>query len=98
MGCRNTQIAFALVAEFLGNLFDAFNPTKNFAGFTDDNFATRRNSGQVFAAASKYFQSQFVLQKADLFGNTGLRGEKALGRCRHIEVMMSDLPDVTQLL
>ena len=96
--CGNTQIALALVAEFLGDLFDPFCPAQNLTCFTHDNFPARGDASQMFAAPGKYFQAQLIFKKADLFGNTRLRSKKALGSCRHVEIMVRNFPYIAQLL
>ena len=98
VGCGNTQIALALVAEFLGNFLDALNPPQDLSRLTNNDFAARRDSGQMLAAAGKHFQPQFVLQQANLFRDTGLRRKEALGGCGHIQIVMRNFPDIAQLL
>src|SRR5690554_7043060 len=58
VGSGNTEVALALVAELLGNLFDALYPAQDFSRLADDNLAARGDAGQVLAAAGKYFQPQ----------------------------------------
>ena len=68
------------------------------AGQFDDRLAGRGHPGQVLAAAGEDLHTQFVLEQADLLGDARLRGEQALCRCRDIEVVPGDFPDIAQLL
>ena len=72
VGGRNRQGAFFLVGEFLSDLLDAFDLAQDLAGRGDNALAGRRDAGQVFAAAGKHFDAQFVFKQADLFADTRL--------------------------
>ena len=98
MGGGNTEVALALVAELLGNFFDALYPAQDFSRLANDNLAARSDAGQVLAAAGKYFQPQLVFQQADLLGNPRLRGKQALGGGGHIQIVVRNFPDIPQLL
>ena len=52
----------------------------------------------MFATARENFDAEFIFQQAYLFADARLRGKQALCGGRYIEVVMSDLPDVAQLL
>ena len=54
--------------------------------------------GEMFAAASKHFDPQLILQQTNLLADARLRGIEALGCCRYVEFMVRDFPDVAQLL
>ncbi len=77
----DAEITLSLVTEFLGNLLDALNPPQDFAGLANNDLAARCDSGEMLAAAGKYFKPQLVLQQADLFGDTRLGREQTLGGC-----------------
>ncbi|MNO52119.1 hypothetical protein D3C76_425330 [compost metagenome] len=98
MGGGDRQGAFLLVGEFLGDLLDAFDLAQNLTGGGDDALAGRGHAGQVFAAAGKHFDAEFVFQQADLFTDARLRGVKALGCSGNVEVVVRHFPDVAQLL
>ena len=53
---------------------------------------------QMFSAACKNLHAQFIFQEPYLLTDSWLGGEQTLCRRRHIEVMMSNFPDVSQLL
>ena len=72
MGGGNAQVALALVTELLRNLLDAFHTAQYLTGLTDDDLAARCDTGEVFAAAGKHFQAEFVFQKTDLLGYSRL--------------------------
>jgi hypothetical protein len=52
----------------------------------------------MLAAARENLYAQLIFQQPDLLADAGLGGEQALGGLGHIQVVMRDLPDVTQLL
>ena len=59
-----------------------------------NDFTGRCDVRQMFATASEHLDAQLIFQQANLLANTGLRGKEALSRCRHVEVVMRDFPDV----
>jgi hypothetical protein len=52
----------------------------------------------VLPAAGKYLDTELILEQADLFADTRLGREKALGSCGDIKVVVGHFPDVAQLL
>jgi len=52
----------------------------------------------MLAAAREDLHAEFILEQADLLADPGLGGIKALRGGRYVEVVMGNLPDVTQLL
>ncbi len=95
---RNGQAALGFIAELLRNLFNAFNFAQNFASHLQNGLASRSDAGKVLAAAGKNLNPQLILQQTDLLTDARLRGIQHLGCCRHVEVVMRYLPDVSQLL
>ncbi|MNZ48633.1 hypothetical protein D3C78_663810 [compost metagenome] len=98
VGGGDGQRALLLVGELLGNLLDAFDLAQDFAGGIDDALTGRGNAGQVLAAAGKDFNTQLILEQADLLADTWLGGIQALRRRGDVEVMVRHFPDVAQLL
>ncbi|MNG99284.1 hypothetical protein D3C79_584490 [compost metagenome] len=98
VGGGDGQRALLLVGELLGNLLDAFDLAQDFAGGIDDALTGRGDAGQVLAAAGKDFNTQFILEQADLLADTWLGGIQALRRRGDVEVMVRHFPDVAQLL
>src|SRR5690606_9114154 len=98
VGGGDAQVTLALITEFLGNLLDALYPAQNLPGFTNDDFATRGDASQVLPASGKDLQPQLILKQADLLGYAGLRREKALSSGGHVQIMVRNFPDITQLL
>ena len=66
------QRTLLLVGELLGDLLDAFDLAQDLASGRDDALASRSDASQMFAAAGKYLDAQFVFKQADLFADTRL--------------------------
>ena len=58
----------------------------------------RGDVDDALAVAHKNCHPEFVLQRADLFGDPRLGGEQGLGRVGHIQPVALHLDDVAQLL
>ena len=54
--------------------------------------------GQVFTAAGKDFQPQFIFKQPNLLADSWLGGNQALCRRIFIEVVMGNFLDISQLL
>src|SRR5690606_3613305 len=98
MSGRNGQAALTLVAELLRNLLNAFDLTQNLSCSLEDSLACRSDAGQMLTTARKDLYAQFVFQQADLLADPGLGCVQALGRSRHVQVVMSYFPYITELL
>src|SRR5690606_36370688 len=98
MSGRNGQAALTLVAELLRNLLNAFDLTQNLSCSLEDSLACRSDAGQMLTTARKDLYAQFVFQQADLLADPGLGCVQALGCSRHVQVVMSYFPYITELL
>ncbi|MNQ46620.1 hypothetical protein D3C85_604420 [compost metagenome] len=98
MGGGDGERALLLVGEFLGDLLDALDLAQDFPCRGDDAFPGRRHASEVLAAASEYFDAEFVFQQADLLADARLRGIKTLCSGGHVQVVVRHFPDVAQLL
>ena len=74
MGCGDRQATAVRAVVLLGQLLNTLDLTQYFPGYFKYLLAGWCYSGKMFAAARKYFNSQFILEKTNLFTNTGLRG------------------------
>ena len=79
-------------------LLDTLYFSKDLACLFNDRVADRSDVSQVLAATGEYFQAQLVFKQADLFADTGLRSIKTLRGRRHVKAVVSDLPDIPELL
>ena len=81
MGGGDGQCPAIRIREFPGESPHFFDFVQHLACLHNDYPAGRGNLGEVFTAAMKDLDTQFVLQHAYLFADPRLRGVKAF-RCR----------------
>ena len=86
------------MSKSLRDLFDRFDLAQDVASHLEYDFADRCDVREVLAAAREDFDTQLVLQQTNLFADTGLRSKQALRRGRYVEIVVSNFPDVAQLL
>jgi hypothetical protein len=98
MGRCNRQAASRFIGEFEGNLSDVLNLTKDVPRAPDDRLAGSRHMRQMFAAACKDIGPEFIFKQPNLFADSWLGGEETLLSRRDIEIVMGNLPNVSQLL
>ena len=64
----------------------------------DDHLAARGQRGQPLALPYEDRYSEFVLELPDLLADAGLRSKQRVGSHRHVEPMIDDGAEITELL
>ncbi len=98
VGGRNVERALLGVSVLTRHRLDAFHLAQDLVGNLDHVPSSRGDLGQMFAAALENLDPQLIFQHAHLFADPWLRGVEALCRCRHVQSVVGNLNDITQLL
>ncbi|CAH0277066.1 hypothetical protein SRABI106_03188 [Rahnella aquatilis] len=80
------------------NSFDRIHFRQYFTGNTDDFLPCRRDLCQMFTAAGKNLDPEFIFQHPHLFADPRLRRVQAFCRRTDVQIVINNLYDVAQLL
>ncbi len=98
MGGRNMQRALLGMSMLARHRFDALHLAQDLVGNLDHVPPCRGDLGQMLAASLENLDPQLIFQHAHLLADPWLRGVEARCRCRHVQSVIGNLNDITQLL
>ena len=95
---RDGERAFDLVLEFGTHALHVLDLAQRTARRGDDGLSGRRDGRDALTRPDEHPYAEFVLELAHLLAHPGLRGEERGRRVRHVEAVVGDSAQITQLL